>query len=74
MTCISKGDEKYRDQRFSTKREKKKKYKNNWKFEVKLPCSLFKQTDLAKYSGSLTQKRSYEHNLYILYPKHQSFN
>ena len=54
MTCTGEDNEKYRDQRFSTKREKKK-YKNNWKFEVKLPCSLFNQTDLAKYSGSLTQ-------------------
>ena len=40
---------------YSPQKREKKKYKNNWKFEVKLPCSLFNQTDLAKYSGSLTQ-------------------
>ena len=47
MTCTGEDNEKYRDQRFSTKREKKK-YKNNWKFEVKLPCLLFNRTDHCK--------------------------
>ena len=47
MTYTGEEDEKYRDQGFSTKREKKK-YKNNWKFRVKLPSALFNQTDHCK--------------------------
>ena len=47
MTCTGEDNEKYRDHRFSTKRGKNK-YKNNWKFGVKLPCSLFNQIDHCK--------------------------